>query len=173
MERYEFDFSQATFGGYLACNSIATLVACSFADGQINEENLNKYCRVGSQIWKNVTGGSNTTSAKQIIDSNDFFRETYKIDEYQAYSLFFKHGRIPLTELIDTVHKENEDRAVGLVFTDGCKSFAVGKFKQNWVIFDSHAPNAWIQKCTKETIVPNIIKNFILPNVFDVTTIVK
>jgi len=172
-ERHQFSFCQNTFGGSLACNTIATLSACSFADGQIIEENFKKYCRVGSDIWQKVTGGSNTTSAKEIIDSYDFFRDTYKIEEYQGYYSKERDGRISLQELITTIQKENEQRAVGIVFTDGCISFAVGKFNKNWVIFDSHAPNAWIKKSSFEDIAGDISKNFVLPNVFDATTIVK
>ena len=172
-EKHEFQFSQNTFGGGLACNSIATMVACSFADGDIVEEKFQTYCRIGSEIWRNVTGGSNTTSAKQIIDSYEFFRDTYKIEEYQGYYKKERDGRISLDALIETIQKENDERAVGVVFTDGCISFAVGKFNKNWVMFDSHAPRAWIQKCSKEEVSKAISSNFILPNVFDATTIVK
>ena len=171
-ERHNFNFSQNTFGGSLACNTIATLVACSFADGNIDENNFKKYCRVGSEIWTKVTGGSKTTSAKEIIDSFDFFRDTYKIEEYQGYYKHERDGRISLTDLVTTVQEENDSRAVGLVFTDGCISFAVGKFNQNWVIFDSHSPNAWIQKSTYEDIVKQIRRNLVLPNIFDATTII-
>lgn len=172
-EKHQFQFSQSTFGGSLACNTIATLVACSFADGQIVEDNFKKYCRVGAEIWQKVTGGSNTTSAKEIIDSYEFFRDTYQIEEYQGYYTKEKDGRISLEDLIKTIQKENEKRAVGIVFTDGCISFAVGKFNKNWVIFDSHPPNAWIMKSSLEEIAKHISKNFVLPNVFDATTIVK
>jgi len=171
--RHQFDFCQNTFGGSLACNTIATLTACSFADGHINENNFKKYCRVGSEIWTKVTGGSQTTSAKEILDSYDFFRDTYKIEEYQGFYTSERDGRISLEDLIATVQRENEERAVGIVFTDGCVSFAVGKFNKNWVIFDSHAPNAWIKKCSRETIQDHISNNFVLPNVFDATTIIK
>ena len=172
-ERHNFAFSQNTFGGSLACNTIATLVACSFADGSTDENNFKKYCRVGSEIWTKVTGGSKTTSAKEIIDSFDFFRDTYKIEEYQGYYKRECDGRISLSDFIDTIQKENENRAVGIVFTDGCISFAVGKFNQNWVMFDSHAPNAWIEKSSKNNIENSISNNFVLPNVFDATTIIK
>ena len=172
-ERHAFNFSQNTFNGSLACNTIATLVACSFADGTIQEDNFKKYCRVGSEMWEKVTGGSQTTSAKQILDNWEFFRETYKIEEYQGYYKKDRDGRISLQDFIQTVQKENEQRAVGMVFTDGCISFAVGKFNNNWVIFDSHAPKAWIKKCTLDEIVEQISKNFVLPNVFDATTIIK
>jgi len=172
-ERHSFNFCQNTFGGSLACNTIATLVACSFADGTIEEDNFKKYCRVGSQMWKKVTGGSSTTSAKQILDNWHFFRDTYKIEEYQRYYTKDRDGRISIIDLITTIQKENENISVGMVFTDGCVSFAVGKFNNNWVIFDSHAPHAWIKKCSLENIVEHITKNFVLPNVFDATTIIK
>lgn len=172
-ERHTFEFCQNTFGGSLACNSIATMIACSFADGEISEEKFENYCNVGAKIWKKITGGMETTSAKQILDSYEFFRDTYKIEEYQGYYNQERDGRISLSEFIATVQKENETRSVGIVFTDGCISFAVGKFNKNWVIFDSHPPNAWIMKCTIDEIEEHISKNFVLPNVFDATTIIK
>jgi len=172
-ETHTFEFSQNTFGGSLACNTIATLTACSFADGQIVESNFKKYCRVGSQMWEQVTGGSQTTSAKQILDNWGFFRDTYKIEEYQGFHNKERDGRISLEDLLSTIQKENNQIPVGMVFTDGCISFAVGKFNQNWVIFDSHGPNAWIKKCDINNIADHIRNNFVLPNIFDATTINK
>jgi len=171
-DRHVFTFSQNSFSGSLACNTIATLTACSFADGEIIEDNFKKYCRVGAEMWKKVTGGSNKTSAKQILDNWEFFHDTYKIEEYQAYGSKPKAGRISLNDLIETIQRENEDRSVGIVITDGCVSFAVGKFNKNWVVFDSHAPNAWIQKTSSDKISEHILKNLVLPSVFDATTII-
>jgi len=172
-QHHDFDFSQNTFHGSLACNSIATLIACSFADGTIDQKKFKYYTQVGSHMWQKVTGGSKTTSAKEIIDAYDFFRNTYDIDEYQGYYANDIDGRISIKDLIATIKNENGGKSVGIVFTDGCISFAVGKFNNNWVIFDSHAPHAWIKKCSIDDIVENITKNFVLPNVFDATTIIK
>ena len=172
-DRHYFDYSQGTFGGGLACCCIATLTACSFADGEIKEDNYKKYCRVGSDMWKKLTHGMDKTSAKDLIDSYEFFKDTYEVEEYQGFCNFELDGKISLNNLLTVLEKENKDRSYGIVFTDNVISFSVGKFFGSYVIFDSHAPKAWIKKCDPESIEEEIKKNFVSSNIFDATTIVK
>lgn len=175
LKRHRFDFSQNTFGGSLACTAVATLSACAFADGEVTMDDFEKFCRVGSKIWKQVSD-FNTLSAQQIITQYDFFNDTYKIESYQGYTKTEIEGRISLKCLLDTVCNENRDKnSFGIVMTDGGVSFSIGQLDNKWWLFDSHSnPSATLYQCSRDQIETLVAQYFTVSDtVFDATTIVK
>ena len=152
---YPFNFSQTTFGGHLACTSIATLTACAFCDGDVSIDDFEKYTRIGSHMW-NTFGSYSTQSLEDVIANWSFFRQTYEIESYQAYGDEPVEGRISVDGLLKEIQETmvKKDRNVGVVITDGGSSYAVGKtVADKWYIFDSHAnPTARLIHCSTSNI---------------------
>ena len=176
LKRHRFEFSQNTFGGSLACTAVATLAACGFADGSVTMEDFEKYCRIGSKIWKQ-TSGWNTMDAEQIINHYDFFKDTYTIESYQSYTSTERAGLISITKLLETLVQENHSKeSFGIVMTDGGVSFAVGHLDGKWWLFDSHStPTATLYQCSVDQIEGLVVQHLTRGSdcVFDATSIVK
>ena len=167
---YPFSFSQITFGGALACTSIATLTACAFCDGDVSIDDFEKYTRIGCQMWKKY-GNCSTQSLEDVIAGWEFFRDTYEIESYQAFGDKAVEGRISVDDLLKEIENTmmKKHRNVGVVITDGTSSYAVGKTSSdNWYIFDSHpSPTARLIQCTTQE-VKQILRVFHY-SVFDAT----
>lgn len=155
-ERQTFDFSQSTFGGHLACTSIATLVACSMADSddvaRFEPEDKTKMeflVKFGSGLWKENTMQGSDESVQSIIDKHSFFKIGVNYDNQSYQGVVgdcIEEGRIKLKPLLKELYEIKKTKgSAGAVITDNVVSFAVGLVSSpsnRWVIFDSHAPCA-------------------------------
>lgn len=153
---HNYDFSQNSYCGHLACTSIATLMACSMADNdtisRFDPEDGAKMAflvEFGSGLWKENTNRASDESVQSIIDKHTFFKTgvNYDNESYQGVvGSYVAEGRINLNLLLKEIQKTCAKRgSTGAVMTDNVVSFAVGMVgipTPRWVIFDSHSPSA-------------------------------
>jgi len=177
VQKYSLPFSQGSFGGGLACTSIACLTACAYADGaSLSLVELEKYTRVGAKLWR-MHGQSRLQSAAYVMSFYEFFKNTYKIESYQVYTCTEHEGRISLHEFFQQFETETQflKHDVGIVFTDGCGSYAVGRSGGLWHAFDSHGPQASVYRFVDmESVVNSIAALFISSDsLVDATTILS
>lgn len=138
MRTQQFEFSQNTFGGALACTAIATLSACGFADNEIAEDKFKTYCSVGSQMWRAIS--TNTISVHEVLNKYSFFNENYTVESYQccvADTMNDEGKYITLKKMLSLFNDELKGPR-GAVFTDGIVSFAIGFARDKYWLFDSH-----------------------------------
>ena len=153
---HNYNFSQNTYAGHLACTSIATLMACSMADNDkistFDPEDGAKMAflvEFGSGLWKENTKRVADESVQSVIDKHDFFKigVNYDNESYQGVvGNYEAEGRIKLIPLLKEIQKTCEKKSsTGAVITDNVVSFAVGMVTTptpRWIIFDSHSPAA-------------------------------
>lgn len=155
-QRY-FGWSQSTFGGHLACTSIATIMACAMADDQqiskydlADEDKLGFLTEFGCGLWKENVRGLKDESTASVTKKHCFFAQgnNYHNESYQGYwgDVLKTGGLISLPAMVSVIRSEHHKHgSVGAVITDNVVSFAVGITVRDgvkWVLFDSHAPGA-------------------------------
>ena len=167
----EYEFSQATFGGGMACTSCAILAACTYADGM--PLNARLVTEVGAKMWQ-ARGNNRSEDTQEIVDKDRFFTDTYEFDVWQC-SFTGAEGRGDLKHILDKMRRSEHS---GVVFTDGTVSFAVGwtgaHADGKWVVFDSHPPSSREWLCDTEPRLVAVIKGLLLcKSVFDCSIVIR
>lgn len=186
MEQKHLDFCQNTFGGYLACTSVATVIAAAMADN----DNIRKYVfddcprlrfltEFASGLWRESSKHISDESVTDVVRKHEFFKsgEVYDTDGWAGrFGGNSDERRIELTDFIVEVEKIHKQKgSLGVVFTDNVVSFACGVVDNSWVLYDSHAPSACCVRlpasaATLENIQDMIVAHFVRKDgIFDAT----
>ena len=164
----EFEFSQGTFGGGMACTSCARLDACTYADGL--PLNARLVTEVGAKMWQ-ARGNLRSEDTQEIVDDDRFFTDTYDFDAWQC-SFTGAEGRGNVQDVLETMRRSKHS---GVVFTDGAVSFAAGVGADGkWFIFDSHPPSSREWLCDTEADLVPVIRDLLLcKSVFDCSIVTR
>ena len=186
MEQQFLEFSQLTYGGFLACTSVSTVFAAAMADSdEIRKFDFSDIERVrfltefACGLWRESSKKITDESVSDVVNKHDFFKngEVYETDGWAGrFGDNSDERRISLPDFVLELEKIHISKgALGVVFTDNVVSFSCGLVGADWVLYDSHAPASCCVRlkatnATLDNIVSMISSHFIRRNgIFDAT----
>jgi len=162
-------FSQSTYGGHLACTSIAVGVACATANGHTTSEtSLQQLTKEGCTRWVHSSQG--VQHAEEVVATSDVAAglcvESNVCSAHAAHD-----GRGRLKSVFEEMAAADSSAAV---VTDGASSYSVGyqcKSEPRFFIFNSHSPNAVLHLVdTAEAVERSLVGMLAQTTSVDVTT---
>jgi len=186
MDQKFLTFSQATFGGWLACTSVSTVFAAAMADSDdVNKFDFGDVDRItfltefACGLWRESSQKTTDETVSEVVAKHAFFRsgKVYDTDGWAGrFGENSDERRIALTDFIVEMEKiYKTSGSLGVVFTDNVVSFACGIVDNSWVLYDSHAPASCCARISTENatlinIEAMIISHFVRRDgIFDAT----
>lgn len=186
MEQKFLDFSQTTFGGWLACTSVSTVFAAAMADNDgvkkfdfADVGRMKFLTEFACGLWRESSKKVTDESVSDVATKHDFFKsgEVYETDGWAGrFGGNSDERRILLSAFIVEIEKiYNAKGSLGVVFTDNVVSFACGIVDDSWVLYDSHAPASCCAMISTETATLSNVESMIISHfvrkegIFDAT----